>query len=98
MVFSKRNVVLFATSIAKLAAANLVARVSVPDASWCIPGSGLTALSGCSAMNSYVENCKSLSVTKSIVDCYCQQEMLSDFYKYATAFLIASLCSSKLTA
>lgn len=87
MIFSKQRLValLVAMSAAELAAADLLppATASVPDASSCLPDSGLTALSGCSAMLSYAEKCKALSATKSMINCWCQQEMLSDFYAYA---------------
>lgn len=91
MTFSKQRLValLAATSVTRLAAAYLLPRatVSVPDASSCLPDSGLTALSGCLAMSSYAEKCKALSTTKSIIDCWCQQEMLSDIYSYAGSLL-----------
>lgn len=100
MVFSKQRLValLVATSAAKLAATDPLpqASVSVPDASSCLPDSGLTALSGCLAMSSYVGKCKALSATKSIINCWCQQEMLSDVYAYA-GFLLSFPVLSSLT-
>ncbi|KAH7304876.1 hypothetical protein BKA65DRAFT_205305 [Rhexocercosporidium sp. MPI-PUGE-AT-0058] len=53
----------------------------VPAAEWCLPSAHLTELSGCLAMNDYHARCKALSTEQEKIDCFCQQEMLSDYYK-----------------
>ncbi|KAH9210189.1 hypothetical protein DL95DRAFT_466092 [Leptodontidium sp. 2 PMI_412] len=53
----------------------------VPPADWCLPSAHLTELSGCLAMNDYHARCKALVTDEEKVDCFCQQEMLSDYYK-----------------
>lgn len=83
MFFSNQILILSQVFLVSLGTASLDERVFVPPASWCLPSSNLTSLSGCIAMSNYVEQCSALSTNESRIDCYCQQEMLSDFYEYA---------------
>jgi hypothetical protein len=85
MPLSNQILIISGAFLASLATANLDQRAFVPPASWCLPSSNLTSLSGCIAMNNYVDQCAALSTNESRINCYCQQEMLSDFYEYATA-------------
>jgi hypothetical protein len=73
--------------LAGLATASLDKRAFVPPASWCLQTSNLTSLSGCIAMNSYLDQCAALDTNQSRINCYCQQEMLSDYYEYAATYL-----------
>src|SRR5277367_3455159 len=86
MPLSNQILIISGALLASLATASLEQRAFVPPASWCLPTSNLTSLSGCIAMNNYLDQCAALSTNESIINCYCQQEMLSDFYEYAATY------------
>lgn len=53
----------------------------VPLAEFCLPSANLTELSGCVEMTEYHAHCRNFSTDEEKIDCFCQQEMLSDYYK-----------------
>ncbi|KAK0712130.1 hypothetical protein B0H67DRAFT_555978 [Lasiosphaeris hirsuta] len=60
----------------------------VPPASACLPGSGLTELSGCAAMVGITSRCQAMETLEDRLDCACVQDLLdayqgckSDIYK-----------------
>lgn len=69
-----------------LATAEVFPRALVPDASLCLPTANLTELSGCVAMTDYQSQCRGFGTDEEKIGCYCQQEMLSDFYKCVTPY------------
>ncbi|PVH78371.1 hypothetical protein DL98DRAFT_590492 [Cadophora sp. DSE1049] len=86
-IYSDRpRALLLMSTLASLARAILLPRQdfvmgNVPPAEWCLPSAHLTELSGCIAMNEYHASCKALTTDQEKINCFCQQEMLSDYYK-----------------
>lgn len=60
---------------------DLFALGGVPPAEFCLPSAHLTEMSGCLAMTEYLSQCRTFSTDEEKINCYCQQEMLSEYYK-----------------
>lgn len=57
------------------------AEIFVPPAEACLPGSGLTELSGCAAMVRRTELCKTKGTLDERLECACVQELLTSYYE-----------------
>ncbi|KAK3385643.1 hypothetical protein B0H63DRAFT_186131 [Podospora didyma] len=52
----------------------------IPPVKACLPGSGLTELSGCAAMVDRTEFCKTKETVDERLECACVQELLTSYY------------------
>jgi hypothetical protein len=53
----------------------------LPPAELCFPDSGLKELSGCKAMATISDLCKSKTTLEEKLECFCTQEMLSSYFE-----------------